>query len=96
MLPLACLVPPICVCWDVAGKLRPHLFIEAQGNLHVLLNAISDVLTDKRFELPLEKAQKACLSAKKLIDCSKRQAKQSILPHIHKRAVKWHTLKERM
>lgn len=71
MLPLAHLAPPIRVCWDVADNLRPHLFIEAQGNLHVLLSAISDVLTDKRFELPSEKVQKACLSAEKLIDCSK-------------------------
>ena len=58
----------------------------AQGEIYVLLNTISDVLTDKGCELPSEKAQKACQCAEKLIACIKshlKHAKQKILPLIY-------------
>ena len=53
-------------------EMSDSIDLEAQGNLYVLLNAISDVLTDKGFELPSEKAQKARLCPEKLIACMKR------------------------
>ena len=80
---------------------------ECQTGFHLLKNALSSVLTDKGFDIPSERAQKGRLCAEKLLEWTSNNEDDAcafssyLLKSLqsccsHSRAVKFHTLKERI
>ena len=80
---------------------------ECQTGFHLLKNTLSLVLTDKGFDIPSERAQKGRLCAEKLLEWIRNNEDDAcafysyLLKSLqsccsHSRAVKFHTLKERI